>query len=50
VPALAGVVLAFDRETSIIAALIAVGVAGLVVSAGAWVLLVRERRRHRGPD
>ncbi len=42
--------LAFDRETSIIAALIAVGVAGLVVSVGAWILLARERRRDRGED
>lgn len=41
------VVLAFDRETSIIAALIALGVAGVVVSAGAWILLARERRRDR---
>jgi hypothetical protein len=43
----AALVLAFDRETSIIAALIALGVAGAVVSAGAWILLARERRRDR---
>jgi hypothetical protein len=36
--------LAFNREMSIIAALIALGVAGLVVSIGAWVLLARARR------
>jgi hypothetical protein len=46
----AAVWLAFDRETSIIAALIALGVAGLVVSAGAWILLARERRRNRDAD
>jgi hypothetical protein len=36
--------LALDRETTIIAALIALAVAGLVVSAGAWILLIRHRR------
>jgi hypothetical protein len=36
--------LAVNRETSIIAALIALAVAGLVVSIGAWVLLARRRR------
>ena len=36
------VLLALDRETTIIAALIALGVAGLVVSIGAWILLVRR--------
>ena len=36
-----------DRETTIIATLIALGVASLVVSIGAWVLLTRERRRGR---
>ena len=35
--------LALDRETTIIAALIALGVAGLVVSVGAWILLFRDR-------
>jgi hypothetical protein len=34
--------LALDRETTIIAALIALGVAGLVVSLGAWILLFRD--------
>ena len=36
--------LALDREGSIIAALVALIVAALVVSIGAWVLLARERR------
>jgi hypothetical protein len=35
--------LALDRETTIIAALVALGVAGLVVSLGAWILLFRDR-------
>ena len=39
--------LAVDRETAIIAALIALIVAALTVSAGAWVLLARERRLER---
>ena len=39
--------LAVDRETTIIAALIALIVAALTVSAGAWVLLARERRLER---
>ena len=39
--------LAVDRETAIIAALIALIVAALTVSAGAWVLLARERRMER---
>ena len=39
--------LAVDRETAIIAALIALIVAALTVSAGAWVLLARERRLDR---
>jgi hypothetical protein len=38
-------VLALDREGSIIAALVALIVAALVVSIGAWVLLAKERRR-----
>lgn len=38
---------ALDRETSIIAALIGLIVAALVVSAGAWILLVRDRRMGR---
>lgn len=42
---LLGLLMALDREGSIIAALIGLIVAGLVVSAGAWVLLRRERRR-----
>ena len=44
---LLGLLVALDREGSIIAALIGLIVAGLVVSAGAWVLLRRER--HRAP-
>lgn len=36
-----------DREGSIIAALVALIVAALTVSVGAWVLLARERRRGR---
>jgi len=39
--------LAVDRETAIIAALIALIVAALTVSAGAWILLARERRLER---
>ena len=39
--------LAVDRETAIIAALIALIVAALTVSVGAWVLLARERRLER---
>ena len=39
--------LAFDRESAIISALIALIVAGVIVSLGAWVLLRRERRRGR---
>ncbi len=38
------IVLAVDRETTMIAALAALIVAGLVVALGAVVLLVRERR------
>jgi hypothetical protein len=38
--------LGFDREALTIAALIALIVAGLVVSVGAWVLLARERRAY----
>jgi hypothetical protein len=34
-----------DREGSIIAALVALIVAALTVSVGAWILLARERRR-----
>jgi hypothetical protein len=39
--------LGLDRETSIVAALVALIVSGVVVSAGAWVLLRRERSRSR---
>jgi hypothetical protein len=39
--------LAFDRETAIISALVALIVSGVIVSLGAWVLLRRERRRER---
>ena len=38
--------LGWDRETLMIAALASLIVAGLIVSIGAWVLLVRERRRR----
>ena len=40
--------LAVDREFAIVAALVALIVAALSVSAGAWVLLAREWRRERG--
>lgn len=43
-------ILAFDRETAIISALVALIVAGVVVSVGALVLLHRERRRGATPD
>jgi hypothetical protein len=39
--------LAIDRETAIISALVALIVSGVVVSVGAWILLRRERRRQR---
>jgi hypothetical protein len=39
--------LAWDRETLMIAALGALVIAGVVVSLAAWVLLFRERRRTR---
>ena len=38
--------LAYDREDLMIAALASIVVAGVVVSLGAWILLVRERRRR----
>jgi hypothetical protein len=38
-------VLAYDRENLMIAALTAIVVAGVLVSIGAVVLLLRERRR-----
>lgn len=37
--------IALDPETLIIAALVALGVAGLFVALGAFVLLRRERRQ-----
>jgi hypothetical protein len=40
------VLLAYDREDLMIAALASIVVAGIVVSLGAWILLVRERRRR----
>ena len=40
--------LAYDRETTIVAALAALIVAGTVVSVGAWILLVRDRRARKG--
>jgi hypothetical protein len=36
--------LAYDREQLMVAALAALVVAGVVVAAGAWLLLFRERR------
>jgi hypothetical protein len=39
-------VLAIDRETAIISALVSLIVSGVVVSIGAWILLRRERRRR----
>jgi hypothetical protein len=39
--------LAWDRETLMIAALGGLTVAGVLVSVTAWVLLFRERRRSR---
>jgi len=36
--------LAVKRETAMIAAFAGVGASGVVVSIGAWILLVRERR------
>jgi hypothetical protein len=39
--------LAVRRETTMIAAFIGVVVSGLIVSIGAWILLVRERRAAR---
>jgi hypothetical protein len=39
-------ILAIDRESAIISALVSLIVAGVVVSLGAWVLLRRERRRR----
>jgi hypothetical protein len=40
------VLLAYDREDLMIAALASIVVAGIVVSLGAWILLLRERRRR----
>jgi hypothetical protein len=39
--------LAVKRETAMIAAFIGVVLSGLVVSIGAWILLIRERRAAR---
>ena len=39
--------LAWDRETLMIAALAALVAAGAIVSLGAWVMLFRERRRSK---
>lgn len=36
--------LAVDRELAIVAALVALIVAALTVSVGAWILLARDRR------
>jgi hypothetical protein len=38
--------LAYDREDLMIAALVSIVIAGIVVSIGAWILLFRERRRR----
>jgi len=40
------VLLAYDREDLMVAALASIVVAGIVVSLGAWILLVREHRRR----
>jgi hypothetical protein len=42
--------LAFDREATIIAALIALGAAGLIVSIGAWILLAQRNRTSRDDE
>jgi hypothetical protein len=42
-------VLAFDRETLMIGAFGSVGVAAIIVSVGAWILLARERRAEPKP-
>jgi hypothetical protein len=39
--------LALDREQLMIGALVAIIVASVVVSMGAWILLWKERRRRR---
>jgi len=39
--------LAYDRETIMVAALASLIVAGVVVSVGAWILLLRQRSRPR---
>ena len=51
-PPVAGLeaLLALNREQLTIGALAALSVAGVVVSAGAWILLFRERRTRRPPD
>ena len=41
--------LSISRETAITVALVALGLAGLVVSFGAWALFRRERRAAKGP-
>ena len=41
------VLLAWDRETLMIAALAGLTVAGVLVSVSAWVMLFRERRRSK---
>lgn len=44
--------LAVKRETAMIAAFAGVVLSGLIVSIGAWILLIRERRgaRNEGAD
>lgn len=39
--------LAWNRETLMIGALAALAAAGVIVSFGAWIMLLRERRRSR---
>jgi hypothetical protein len=41
--------LSISRETAITVALVALGLAGLVVSFGAWTLFRRERRAAKEP-
>jgi hypothetical protein len=43
----ARVLLAFDRETLMVSALVALAIAGVIVSFTAWMLLARERRSGR---
>jgi hypothetical protein len=40
-------ILAVRRETSMIAAFASLAGSGVIVSVGAWILLIRERRAAR---